>query len=56
MHNIVVEDERVGKELLVGGRLKKRVMLIPINKISAFRMSAKVCVSPLRFVDVDEAK
>jgi structural maintenance of chromosome 2 len=46
MYNVVVEDERVGKELLVGGKLKKRVTVIPLNKISAFRMSAKVCVSP----------
>lgn len=40
--NVVVEDERVGKELLVGGRLKKRVTIIPLSRISAGKMDAKV--------------
>ncbi|KAI0075030.1 hypothetical protein K474DRAFT_1461296 [Panus rudis PR-1116 ss-1] len=41
LYNVVVEDERVGKELLQNGRLKKRVTIIPLNKINAFKMSAQ---------------
>lgn len=35
LYNVVVEDERTGSKLLTNGRLKKRVTLIPLNKISA---------------------
>ncbi|CAD6891411.1 unnamed protein product [Tilletia controversa] len=41
LYNVVVEDERVGSQLLSGGRLKKRVTLIPLNKISSFVASAQ---------------
>jgi structural maintenance of chromosome 2 len=37
-----VENEKVGKELLQNGKLKKRVTIIPLNKINAFKMSAQV--------------
>ncbi|KIJ53254.1 hypothetical protein M422DRAFT_222637 [Sphaerobolus stellatus SS14] len=40
LYNVVVEDEKVGKDLLQNGKLKKRVTIIPLNKISAFRASA----------------
>lgn len=43
MYNVVVENEKVGKELLQNGKLKKRVTIIPLNKINAFKMSAQVC-------------
>ncbi|KZT03117.1 condensin complex subunit SMC2 [Laetiporus sulphureus 93-53] len=33
LYNVVVENEQVGKELLEKGRLKKRVTIIPLNKI-----------------------
>lgn len=42
LYNVVVQDEKVGKELLQHGRLKKRVTIIPLNKINAFKMSAQV--------------
>jgi len=43
-----VEDERVGKDLLERGGMKKRVTLIPLNKIRAFKISAEVrAVFPL---------
>ena len=35
LYNVVVEDEKTGSKLLSHGRLKKRVTLIPLNKISA---------------------
>ena len=44
LYNVVVQDEKVGKDLLQNGRLKKRVTIIPLNKINTFKMSAQVCV------------
>lgn len=42
LYNVVVQDERVGKALLQNGKLKKRVTIIPLNKISSFHLSASV--------------
>lgn len=42
LYNVVVEDEKVGSLLLEKGRLKKRVTIIPLNKINAFKLSADV--------------
>lgn len=48
LYNIIVEDERVGKDLLERGGIKKRVTLIPLNKIRAFKISAEVgIVAPI---------
>jgi structural maintenance of chromosome 2 len=44
LYNVVVEDEKVGKDLLQNGKLKKRVTIIPLNKISSFALSAQVCL------------
>ena len=41
LYNVVVENEQVGKDLLQHGKLKKRVTIIPLNKINAFRASAQ---------------
>ena len=41
LYNVVVDTEVTGTQLLKGGRLKKRVTIIPLNKISAFRASAQ---------------
>ena len=46
LYNVVVENEKVGKELLQNGKLKKRVTIIPLNKINAFKMSAQVYFLP----------
>lgn len=35
LYNVVVEDEVTGSKLLSNGKLKKRVTLIPLNKINA---------------------
>ncbi|KAK4050313.1 Structural maintenance of chromosomes protein 2 [Microbotryomycetes sp. JL201] len=35
LYNVVVEDENVGSDLLKKGNLRKRVTIIPLNKISA---------------------
>lgn len=42
IYNVVVETEVVGSQLLQNGRLKKRVTIIPLNKISAFKVSKQV--------------
>jgi hypothetical protein len=52
LYNVVVEDERVGKDLLERGGIRKRVTLIPLNKIRAFKLSAEVrcsCQTALSF-------
>ncbi|RMD41665.1 hypothetical protein DV735_g3435, partial [Chaetothyriales sp. CBS 134920] len=41
LYNIVVDTAETGTQLLQHGRLKKRVTIIPLNKISAFRASAE---------------
>lgn len=41
LYNVVVDNEVTGTQLLQGGRLKKRVTIIPLNKIAAFRASAE---------------
>ncbi|WWC91996.1 uncharacterized protein L201_006950 [Kwoniella dendrophila CBS 6074] len=41
LYNVVVQDEKVGSQLLEKGRLRKRVTIIPLNKINAFKMSAE---------------
>jgi structural maintenance of chromosome 2 len=40
LYNVVVDSAATGKQLLENGRLKKRVTIIPLNKITAFRASA----------------
>jgi chromosome segregation ATPase len=42
---VVVEDEVVGSQLLDRGKLQKRVTMIPLNKIQAFRANAEVRTS-----------
>ena len=40
LYNVVVDSTETGSELLQNGRLRKRVTIIPLNKISAFRAAA----------------
>jgi structural maintenance of chromosome 2 len=40
LYNVVVDSAATGKQLLENGRLKKRVTIIPLNKIAAFKASA----------------
>ena len=51
LYNVVVENERIGSQLLDNGKLTKRVTMIPLNKIQAFVASAEVYtrIWPLRF-------
>ncbi|KAL9117356.1 MAG: hypothetical protein Q9187_006108 [Circinaria calcarea] len=39
LYNVVVDTAETGTQLLQNGKLKKRVTIIPLNKIAAFRAS-----------------
>ncbi|KAK3353088.1 SMC2-like protein [Lasiosphaeria hispida] len=41
LYNVVVDTEVTGTNLLQGGKLRKRVTIIPLNKIAAFKASAQ---------------
>ncbi|KAF2395743.1 RecF/RecN/SMC protein [Trichodelitschia bisporula] len=41
LYNVVVDSASTGTELLKNGRLKKRVTIIPLDKIAAFRASSQ---------------
>ncbi|KAG6919710.1 hypothetical protein DXG01_002656 [Tephrocybe rancida] len=41
LFQVVVENEKIGSDILKNGRLKRRVTLIPLNKISAHRLAQK---------------
>ncbi|TAQ84078.1 hypothetical protein B7494_g7594 [Chlorociboria aeruginascens] len=41
LYNVVVDTEVTGTQLLQNGRLRKRVTIIPLNKIAAFQASAE---------------
>ncbi|KAG4443750.1 hypothetical protein IFR05_000741 [Cadophora sp. M221] len=41
LYNVVVDTEVTGTQLLQKGKLRKRVTIIPLNKIAAFRASAE---------------
>lgn len=41
LYNVVVDTEVTGTQLLQSGKLRKRVTIIPLNKIAAFRASAE---------------
>ncbi|KAL0630935.1 Structural maintenance of chromosomes protein 2 [Maublancomyces gigas] len=45
LYNVVVDTEVTGTQLLQNGKLRKRVTIIPLNKISAFRASAEKIIS-----------
>jgi len=47
LYNVVVENEVVATQLLEKGKLRKRITIIPLNKISAFRASAEVQTFPI---------
>lgn len=40
LYNVVVDSSETGTQLLQNGKLKKRVTIIPLNKIAAFKASA----------------
>jgi structural maintenance of chromosome 2 len=43
LYQVVVDDEKTGKALLERGQLRRRVTLIPLNKVRAGRLDEKRC-------------
>uniref|UniRef100_A0A093VDL7 Structural maintenance of chromosomes protein 2 n=2 Tax=Talaromyces marneffei TaxID=37727 RepID=A0A093VDL7_TALMA len=41
LYNVVVDSAETGSQLLQNGKLRKRVTIIPLNKISGFKASAE---------------
>ncbi|KAI8355426.1 RecF/RecN/SMC [Mortierella sp. GBAus27b] len=41
LYNVVVDNEVIGSQLLQNGKLRKRVTIIPLSKIQAFRAQAQ---------------
>ncbi|CAI2175919.1 7498_t:CDS:10 [Funneliformis geosporum] len=41
LYNLVVENDEVATQLLKNGQFQKRVTIIPLNKIQAYRLSAE---------------
>ncbi|KAI9892486.1 MAG: Structural maintenance of chromosomes protein 2 [Vezdaea aestivalis] len=41
LYNVVVDSEVTGSQLLQNGKLRKRITIIPLNKISAFKAAAE---------------
>ena len=41
LYNVVVESEVIGSQLLQNGKLRRRVTIIPLNKITAFKVQAE---------------
>ncbi|KAG9312704.1 condensin complex subunit SMC2 [Chiua virens] len=54
LYNVVVQDENVGKDLLQKGKLKKRVTIIPLNKINDFKLGPDVCTLSTRILSVTQ--
>lgn len=42
LYNIIVDNEKTAAQLLEHGRLKKRVTIIPLNKIASRRISSEI--------------
>lgn len=49
LYNVVVDTADTGTQLLQNGKLKKRVTIIPLNKIAAFRASAEKVSTAQKF-------
>ncbi|KAJ3961438.1 Structural maintenance of chromosomes protein 2 [Colletotrichum tropicale] len=48
LYNVVVDTEVTGTQLLQGGKLRKRVTIIPLNKINTFKASAQAIATAQR--------
>ena len=42
MYNVIVQDPKVGQDLIDKGRLRKRITIIPLNGIKDRRLSPQV--------------
>ncbi|KAF8929625.1 Structural maintenance of chromosomes protein 2 [Haplosporangium bisporale] len=55
LYNVVVDNEVIGSQLLERGRLRKRVTIIPLNKITAFKAHAQQLEKDIRVANQDLA-
>ncbi|CAN6468378.1 unnamed protein product [Victoria cruziana] len=56
LFNVVVDSESTGKQLLEKGDLRKRVTIIPLNKIQSYMVPARVQHAASRLVGEGNAK
>ena len=52
LYNVVVQNEKIGSDLLKNGNLRKRVTLIPLNKIQPRTIDQGVR-PPFNFLDIN---
>lgn len=56
LFNVVVDTENTGKQLLQNGELRRRVTIIPLNKIQSYIVSPRVQQAASRLVGEENAK
>ncbi|KAL6548040.1 Structural maintenance of chromosomes protein 2-2 [Orobanche hederae] len=56
LFNVLVDTESTGKQLLQNGDLRRRVTIIPLNKIQAHRLPARVQQAVVRLVGKENAE
>ncbi|XP_016170728.1 structural maintenance of chromosomes protein 2-1 [Arachis ipaensis] len=56
LFNVVVDTEDTGKQLLQNGKLRRRVTIIPLNKIQSYSVPARVQQEAARLVGKENAE
>ncbi|CAN1267092.1 Structural maintenance of chromosomes protein 2-2 [Linum perenne] len=56
LFNVVVDSENTGKQLLQHGELRRRVTIIPLNKIQAYRVAPRVQQAAAKLVGKENAE
>ncbi|WZZ44429.1 hypothetical protein YC2023_040688 [Brassica napus] len=56
LYNVVVDSEETGKQLLQNGALRRRVTIIPLNKIQSYVVQPRVQQATARLVGKDNAE
>ncbi|XP_019093594.1 PREDICTED: structural maintenance of chromosomes protein 2-1-like [Camelina sativa] len=56
LYNVVVDSEDTGKQLLQNGALRRRVTIIPLNKIQSYVVQPRVQQATARLVGKDNAE
>ncbi|KAG4977516.1 hypothetical protein JHK86_036990 [Glycine max] len=56
LYNVVVDTENTGKQLLQNGNLRRRVTIIPLNKIQSYNVSSRVQQAAVRLVGKGNAE
>ncbi|CAI8607534.1 unnamed protein product [Vicia faba] len=56
LYNVVVDTESTGKQLLQHGNLRRRVTIIPLNKIQSYTVPSRVQQAAVRLVGKENAE